>query len=164
MVWCKCGVSRQPHGVRRRGVTSLWPREEESTARRVRRTGLMMAGTVGTKSSSRIVWQRPDTTPVRRVRSRPRSSPRYMTDNPRPSGATAAYKRAREAETANEPSKLQASSPATVQCIMPASQPIILRSTTPRPYPGPVFSPSSPRAPVLLRRQPRLHASRLCPP
>ena len=106
---------------RRHLPVATWPREEESTARRVRRTRLMMAGTVGTKSRSRIVRQRPDTTPDRRVRSRHRPPPRYMTDTPGPSGATTAYKRAREAETTNEPSKLQASSPSTVLCAIPAS-------------------------------------------
>ena len=164
MVWCKCGASRQPHGVRHMGITSLWPREEAPTARRVRRTGLTMAGMVGTKSSSRIVRQRPDTTPDRRVRSRHRPPPHFMTDSPRPSGATTAYKRAREAETANEPSKHQASSPSTVLCAIPASQPTLPRNISPSIHPGIATPPSLPRAPVRSRRRPKLRSSPPCSP
>ena len=164
VVWCKCGVSRQPHGVRRSGVTSLWPREEESTARRVRRTGLMMAGTVGTKNRSRIVRQRPDTTPTGRVRSRPRPSPLYMTDTPRSSGTSTACKRSRDAETTNEPSKLPASSPATVLRAIPARKPSPLRSISPSIHPGTAASPSLPWTPERPWRWPTLRLSPPCSP
>ena len=118
-----------------RGVTSLWPREEAPVVRRVRRTGLMRVSTVGTEDSSRICRQRPDTTPDRRVRSRHRPPPHSMTDSPRPSGATTAFKRPREAETANEPSKHQASSPTTVRS----------RGGDGRSGPTPCSVPSAPR-------------------